>query len=81
MATGRSGGWRAISMAKLLRDWDGTLARLVVPCHFDMFEFNTASTDEFTAECQRLGQPYKILENGEGYPLVGTRSTDVPPRP
>ena len=29
-------------------------ARMVIPCHFDMFEFNTASPDEFVAECELL---------------------------
>jgi L-ascorbate metabolism protein UlaG (beta-lactamase superfamily) len=40
-------------------------AALVIPCHFDMFEFNTASPREFVAECSRLGQPHKILQCGE----------------
>ena len=30
-------------------------ARLVIPCHFDMFEFNTASPDEFVEACRQLG--------------------------
>jgi L-ascorbate metabolism protein UlaG (beta-lactamase superfamily) len=40
-------------------------AALAVPCHYDMFEFNTASPDEFTAECERLGQRYRVLRQGE----------------
>ena len=40
-------------------------AGMVIPCHYDMFEFNTASPDEFQAECLRLGQPHKILRAGE----------------
>lgn len=40
-------------------------AKLVVPCHYDMFEFNTATPNEFVAECERLGQPYKVLRLGE----------------
>jgi L-ascorbate metabolism protein UlaG (beta-lactamase superfamily) len=40
-------------------------AKLVIPCHYDMFEFNTATPDEFVAECERLGQPYKVLRQGE----------------
>ena len=40
-------------------------AKLVVPCHYDMFEFNTATPDEFVAECERLSQPYKVLRLGE----------------
>lgn len=37
----------------------------VIPCHYDMFEFNTATPDEFVATCRRLGQPYVVLRNGE----------------
>ena len=44
----------------------GIGAGLVVPHHFDMFAFNTASPEEFEAECQRLGQPFRTLRNGEG---------------
>jgi L-ascorbate metabolism protein UlaG (beta-lactamase superfamily) len=40
-------------------------ARLVIPCHFDLFEFNTASPDEFVAECRQMGQLYRVLRNGE----------------
>jgi L-ascorbate metabolism protein UlaG (beta-lactamase superfamily) len=40
-------------------------ARMVIPCHFDMFEFNTASPDEFVTECGRLGQPCRVLRCGE----------------
>jgi len=45
-------------------------ARRVIPCHFDMFEFNTASPDVFLAECRRLNQPCHILRNGEGWNLT-----------
>jgi L-ascorbate metabolism protein UlaG (beta-lactamase superfamily) len=44
-------------------------ARWVIPCHFDLFEFNTASPDDFVSECRRLGQPYRVLRNGEGWEL------------
>ena len=40
-------------------------ARLAVPCHFEMFEFNTASPDEFVRECERLGQACRVLRAGE----------------
>ena len=40
-------------------------AKLVIPCHYDMFEFNTATPDEFVAECKRLKQPYHVLRLGE----------------
>ena len=32
-------------------------ARLAVPMHFEMFEFNTEPPDAFVAACERLGQP------------------------
>lgn len=40
-------------------------AKMVIPCHFEMFEFNTASPDEFVTECRRLGQPFQVLRCGE----------------
>jgi L-ascorbate metabolism protein UlaG (beta-lactamase superfamily) len=40
-------------------------ARLVVPCHYEMFEFNTASPDAFRVEAGRLGQACRILRAGE----------------
>ena len=48
--------------AQLAKDIE---AKLVIPCHYDMFEFNTASPEEFIRECQKLGQPYKVLRCGE----------------
>ena len=49
-------------------------ARCVVPCHYDMFEFNTASPDEFVSECKRLGQTYHLMRNGEGWDLHNRNS-------
>jgi L-ascorbate metabolism protein UlaG (beta-lactamase superfamily) len=40
-------------------------AKLVIPCHFEMFEFNSAPPDEFIDECRLLGQPFKVLRCGE----------------
>jgi L-ascorbate metabolism protein UlaG (beta-lactamase superfamily) len=45
-------------------------ARLVIPCHYDMFTFNTAAPDLFIETCERLGQPYKVLQNGERLSLL-----------
>ncbi len=42
-------------------------ARVVIPCHYDMFTFNTASPAEFVEACGRLGQDYRVLEQGERY--------------
>ena len=40
-------------------------ARIVVPHHYDMFAFNTATTDEFSSACDRLSQNYQVLRGGE----------------
>jgi L-ascorbate metabolism protein UlaG (beta-lactamase superfamily) len=39
--------------------------QVAIPGHYDLFDFNTASPDEFVAACQRLGQGYRILRAGE----------------
>jgi L-ascorbate metabolism protein UlaG (beta-lactamase superfamily) len=41
--------------------------RLVIPCHYDMFEFNTVTPEEFVATAKALGQPHCILRAGEGW--------------
>ena len=48
-------------------------SRLVIPCHYDMFEFNTASPAAFVAEAGRLGQACRVLECGERF-----SSADLP---
>jgi hypothetical protein len=30
-----------------------------------MFEFNTATPDEFVGACQRINQPHRVLRAGE----------------
>jgi len=52
-------GWEAAQLAKDIG------AKLVIPCHYEMFEFNTASPDEFTEQCRRLNQPCQVLRCGE----------------
>jgi L-ascorbate metabolism protein UlaG (beta-lactamase superfamily) len=39
-------------------------ARCVVPCHYEMFAFNSASPDAFVAACDRLGQRHAVLRAG-----------------
>jgi L-ascorbate metabolism protein UlaG (beta-lactamase superfamily) len=39
-------------------------ARAVIPCHYDMFAFNTADPTDFEREAKKIGQPYQILELG-----------------
>ncbi|MGO8794855.1 MAG: MBL fold metallo-hydrolase [Candidatus Sulfotelmatobacter sp.] len=45
--------------------------KLVIPCHFDMFEFNTATPDLFIESCHRLSQPFRILRCGERFDWDG----------
>jgi hypothetical protein len=33
--------------------------------HYDMFEFNTVTPDEFVQACQDLHLAYRVLQNGE----------------
>jgi L-ascorbate metabolism protein UlaG (beta-lactamase superfamily) len=40
-------------------------ARLIVPCHYDMFEFNSESPAEFVTACARLQQPCRVMRCGE----------------
>ncbi|NUO81945.1 MBL fold metallo-hydrolase [candidate division KSB1 bacterium] len=40
-------------------------AKLVIPCHYDMFTFNTADPNDFAREAEAAGQPYRVLECGE----------------
>ncbi|MGB1123904.1 MAG: MBL fold metallo-hydrolase [Phycisphaeraceae bacterium] len=40
-------------------------ADLVLPCHYDLFAFNTASPDLFAETCESLGQPYRVPKLGE----------------
>ena len=40
-------------------------ARVVIPCHYNMFTFNTADPNEFIKEAAAIGQGYKVLQNGE----------------
>jgi L-ascorbate metabolism protein UlaG (beta-lactamase superfamily) len=49
-------------------------AGLVVPCHYDMFEFNTASPAVFVAECRRLGQPFEVMRAGQRLSIPSARS-------
>lgn len=40
-------------------------ARLVIPCHYDMFAFNTADPQEFARAAEAQGQRYRVLKCGE----------------
>jgi L-ascorbate metabolism protein UlaG (beta-lactamase superfamily) len=61
-ARGVAGNLSSQEAVQLARDID---AKLVVPCHYDMFKFNTVSPDGFIEAAKRIGQPYHVLQNGE----------------
>ncbi len=42
-----------------------TGVRCVIPCHYEMFEFNTVSPREFIDTCLALHQRFKVLHAGE----------------
>ncbi len=42
-------------------------AKIVIPCHYDMFSFNTADVDDFAQEAAKINQPYRILVGGERF--------------
>jgi L-ascorbate metabolism protein UlaG (beta-lactamase superfamily) len=46
-------------------------ARLAVPCHFEMFAFNTADPGEFLAACEELGVRTARLRAGERLTVEG----------
>lgn len=66
---GNLDGVEAASLA-----WDMG-ARMVIPCHYDLFAFNTADPAEFAGQARRLGQPFAVLRNGEGWSTAA-----LPPR-
>lgn len=68
---GNLDGAEAAQLAK------GIGAGLVVPCHYEMFEFNTASPDLFVATCKQLGQPHRILRAGERLTLTKCEDRDA----
>src|SRR5882724_3560391 len=39
-------------------------AGVVIPCHYDLFAFNTADPNDFEIEAKKIGQAYKVLELG-----------------
>ena len=61
-ARGVAGNLDGPEAARLARDVGAGLA---VPCHYEMFEFNTAPPDAFVAEAERLGQPHAVLRAGQ----------------
>jgi L-ascorbate metabolism protein UlaG (beta-lactamase superfamily) len=42
-------------------------AKMIIPCHYDMFSFNTAAVSGFAEAADEIGQPYTILRGGERF--------------
>lgn len=42
-------------------------AQYVIPCHYDMFAFNTADVNDFINESKKINQLYHILKIGEHF--------------
>ena len=40
-------------------------AKYVIPCHYNMFSFNTADVNDFILEAEEIAQAYKVLKGGE----------------
>ncbi len=51
----------AVKLAKILG------VKTVIPCHYDMFSFNTANVQDFVEEAEKAGQGYRVLRGGERY--------------
>lgn len=59
---GVAGNFTAEEAAQLGKDIN---AALVIPCHYEMFEFNTVSPEGFVKAAEQIGQKYHLLECGE----------------
>lgn len=44
--------------------------KTVIPCHYDMFSFNTANVQDFVEEAEKAGQGYRVLKGGERYSFM-----------
>ena len=42
-------------------------ARLVIPHHYHLFEFNTADPNDFAVEAESMHQPFRVLKLGEHF--------------
>lgn len=51
----------AVKLARLLG------VKTLIPCHYDMFSFNTADVQDFVKAAEEAGQGYRVLRGGERY--------------
>ena len=42
-------------------------ARVVIPCHYDMFSFNTADVNAFVEAAKKIGERFRVLKGGERF--------------
>jgi L-ascorbate metabolism protein UlaG (beta-lactamase superfamily) len=61
-ARGVAGNFTPEEAAQLGREVN---AGLVIPCHYEMFEFNTVSPQAFVKAAEQIGQRYHLLKCGE----------------
>jgi len=61
-ARGVAGNFTSAEAAQLGREIN---AGWVIPCHYEMFEFNTVSPQEFVKAAEQIGQRYYLLKCGE----------------
>lgn len=50
-------------------------ARLALPHHYDLFEFNTADPKDFVRACDQEGQPCKVLHLGQHLSIAPDQET------
>ncbi len=60
-------GHEAANLAKAIG------VRMVIPCHYDMFEFNTETPEEFKTTCQALGQAHQTIRAGQRWSSFGLK--------
>jgi L-ascorbate metabolism protein UlaG (beta-lactamase superfamily) len=68
-----AGNLNAQEAASLGREID---AGSVIPCHYDMFTFNTAPVDDFVAAAREAGQNYQVLRCGERWESSRLKRSD-----
>lgn len=61
-ARGVAGNFNAAEAVHLAKQIE---AGVVIPCHYEMFEFNSVSPHEFIERAQNIGQKYYVLKCGE----------------
>ena len=61
-ARGVAGNFRAEEAVQLGKQIN---AGVVIPCHYEMFEFNTVSPEGFIKSAEEIGQKYRLLKCGQ----------------